>query len=181
MIRKVSLFETYRKACMNNPNGSQKDQFEAFLEIVQSDPAYVVALARDYFDRRAQSWGPQEHDGSTTLAATHLRDDREKARAARRGDNERIVKSRLAAIKAKARIVLTLDSIMPNGKRLRECTFAEVRKFGGIFAELARHGKGNEVITKHINAKDLENIVSRFEKPAQRRRSAPSAGYEARV
>lgn len=182
MIKRQTLFDTFRTATMNNPNGTHKDQFDAFLESVRANDYLVTALARDYFDRMAANWQPKDVGGSTILAGTPVKEHREEMRAERRKETERAVSKRLAEIKAAARVVLTLDFVLPigDGKMLKNCTFAEVGELGGIFAEIAKCGKGNQVVGRHMNAKELENVVSRFDKP-RRRAATATAHTESRV
>lgn len=175
MIRRVSLWNAFRNAMLSDPDGSRKDAFAHFLQSMQSDPAYLKELAQEYFDRNAAQWKIEHIGKNVSLVGTAAVQKRAEVSAAKRAENAKIVQERLAEIKATARAVLTLDFVMPNGKRLRDCTGAETERFGGIFSEIARHVKPTQVVGHHINARELANLCQRFE-PKRR-----SGGHEARM
>lgn len=62
------------------------------------------------------------------------------------------------ALKSKIRQVVLLDIELPNGKRLREATFADCRLAGGWFIKVAKKGRGTAVVGETLNEADLQRI-----------------------
>lgn len=63
-----------------------------------------------------------------------------------------------AVLSAAVREVVLMDLEMPNGKKLRECTFSEVGQFGSWFKLLACKGKPSEIVGKVLTEDDLRKI-----------------------
>ena len=63
-------------------------------------------------------------------------------------------------IMEKAQIIL-MNLPMPNGKLLRDCTFADCSKFTGWFKILAKQGKPTEKVGKKLSEIDLQNLWMR--------------------
>jgi hypothetical protein len=160
MIKKISLHDTFRNAMLSNSKGSRKEQFEAFLETMESNKAYLTALATDYFDREFAKWKLERvgKAGSLSLVATAPKQQTAEQRQARKQEFEREYQAKKPAIIAT--ILLNLE--MPNGKRLRDCTGADLNKFGGFYTELARHMKPTEIVDKKFSEADLKRVYSRF-------------------
>lgn len=159
MTKKPNLFAAFERAMKNAPEGSRKEQFEAFLETVQSSPDYLSALATDYFDRQAAQWKIQQIGKSHSLVGTST----VQASAERRAESAARVERVHAELKAKLRAVILLDITLPNGKKLRDATGAECAKAGGFYAAVAKHVKPTQVVDKHLSEADLRNIQARFE------------------
>lgn len=159
MSKKPNLFDAFLNAMKRNPESSRKEAFDAFLEVVRSDPAYLVALADDYFYRMEAQWRMQ-HDaktGSHSVVATPAKQRRADIAASK--ELVAVTKEKLAAT---IRPFIWLEMEMPNGKKLRHCTGAELAKFGGAFLEMSKQLKPNQVVDKHLGEQDLRNIASRF-------------------
>jgi hypothetical protein len=71
-------------------------------------------------------------------------------------------KSRAAAKAEKVKDIFILDFIMPNGQRLRDCTFGYVRKVGGAFSKLGEMGKPNQVVGQILSNKQADAAVRSF-------------------
>lgn len=68
-----------------------------------------------------------------------------------KGDGERQDVSReVSAIKTRL-----LDMLMPDGKKLRDATFADCRRAGGFFFQISAKGKPNEVVGQKLCEDDL--------------------------
>lgn len=161
-MSKTTLFDVFRTSSLNDPTASRKQAFELFLDEVKGDPRLVRALAEDYFYRMAAQWEPQKVGKSFMLAATPATKRRAEMSAERREESAARVNKSVADLKVRIKAVIMLDLVMPNGKKLRHCTGAEVAKFGGMFTEIARHIKPTQVIDKHFNERDLQEIKLRY-------------------
>lgn len=173
MIKKMSLFDAFKNAMMNNPKGSRKEAFDHFLETVKSDPRYLAALAEDYFYRQTQNWDLDQNRLGSSLVATPAQRKRAEVSAAQRAASAARVAKATDEIKARIRKVIMLDLTLPNGKKLRDCTGAECAKAGGFYTEVSKHIKATEIVDKHLSERNLQDLYSRFSsKPASRRSTA---------
>lgn len=159
MIKKINLFDAFDRGMKSAPDGSRKEQFNHFLETVRSNPAYLDALATDYFDRMAAQWKIQQVGKGVSLVATAA----PQRRAENRAENTARVEKVHADLKARIRATILLDLTLPNGKKLRDATGAECAKAGGFYNEVSRHVKPTQVVDKHLSETDLRNIQARFE------------------
>lgn len=181
MIKRVSLFDTFRKAMISNPKASAKEQFDAFMETVRSDlDRYVVSLGEDYFFRQLKSWQAVEvAPGSFTVAATPSRRHADERAAQTRSEGAARRQREVESLKSKLRDVLLLDVMMPNGKKARHCTGAELRKAGGFWTEVARHVGSRNILDRKLSEAELHNVRERYFKDAQpesrQRRAAPES------
>ena len=110
------------------PGGTRKDVFERFRTL-------LAECGEEY--QRAVEWYffVNMHDYLTTNRNQHDPVQRAHAKAKQREAIERI----------KAQIVM-LDLTMPNGKAMRDCTGAEMAKFGNRYQKIAeRVGKAKLV------------------------------------
>lgn len=170
-----SIFQTFERAIKNDPDGSRKDQFKAFLNEVTESPKLIEALAEDYFERMYAQW-KLKHDPKLghRLVGTPATQRRFEASAAKRQERAEQVASAARAtvgrIVERVRKIMLMDMVTPLGKKLRDCTGAELAKCGGFFTELSRHLKPTQVADKHLNEADCQSVLSRYE--GGKRRSA---------
>jgi hypothetical protein len=176
-VKKPNLFDAFLNALKRNPESSRKEAFEAFLETVRSDPAYIVALADDYFYRMEAQWRNQQdaRTGSYSVVATPAKQRRAEVAASK----DRIAKAK-EELAEKIRPFIWLEMEMPNGKKLRHCTGAELAQFGGAFLAISKELKPNQVVDKHLSEQDIRNIASRF-RPGGGGKRRPSAQPELRA
>lgn len=176
------LFDVFRMAMLQRPDGSRAEAFDAFFETIKSDPAYTEALARDYFDRHSATWKIDRGEGTYLFRRTEPGENRLRRDASveikeptaqpsaadierLRADRERSRKRSAAALeslRASIRDVILLDLTLPNGKALRDSTGAECKRAGGFFREVAKHIRPTQVVDKHMSEADLQNIRARF-------------------
>jgi hypothetical protein len=182
------LFDTFRKAMLNSPNGSRKEQQDCFMGMVRDDPVeFLDLLAVDYFERMAAVYMVKQERlgqsfGRTGVSAAKI--DRQVAtlvgrataaakqpmtvaeRMERRAESRNQTAAVFADLKERVRTsirnVVLLDLDLPNGKKLREATGAECAKAGGFYAEIARHIMPTQVVDRHLTENDLQNIRTRF-------------------
>jgi len=167
MIKRTKLFDAAINSIRNNPDSSRKKQFDEFWETIRSDTGFFKSLAEDYFYAQAKSWEAKEGDnGSLNVVGTPLKerqiisDAKRREVAAERAKRTDKVQAELAS---KIRPFIWFEMEMPNGKKLRHCTGSELKKFGGIFTELATHLKPTERLDSKLGETDIRNIASRFD------------------
>lgn len=179
MIKKINLSDAFRNAMLNDPKASRKEAFKHFLETVRSNAAYVDALAEDYFYRMAANFEPMETGkGSYSLVGTPATKRRAEQSAERRADSAARVAKAERELKESIRPFIWLEMLMPNGKKLRHCTGAELAKFGGVFYTLSHKLKPNQVVDKHLSESDIRNVASQFEGKGRKKARAVFAGVE---
>lgn len=169
MIKRLGLFDAFRKAMLNDPKGSRKDGFKQFLAIVESDPRYLLTLAEDYFDRASASWKVEKIGNSYSLVGTATAQRRTDVSAVERIEKKKRTAAAIQRGVERLRQVILLDMVLPTGKKLRDSTGAECAKAGGFFSEVARYLKPSEVVDKHLNEAELQNIWSRFGRKPNKR------------
>lgn len=181
MAKRVQIFDIFQRSLKNDPDGSRKDQFKEFLKEVRASDDLVTQLAEDYFDRFYHRFKNEEKTGSNQLVGTSVEERRAAtiaARQERQAQIETMAQARANRALDQVKRIIMLDLIMPNGKKLRHCTFAEVTKFGGMFIDIGKCGKPNQVIDKHLNEADLQNIRARH---MEGKRRSGYAGAEMHV
>jgi hypothetical protein len=161
-INLTDLFNAFDRAMKNagGVKGARVDQLKEFLDIVRSDPGYLDAFAIRYFDQNVARWimGARDKNSEGLVATPSHQARAEKALAAQQ-ERGNVLKKMIAEIQP----FIWLEMLMPNGKKLRYCTGAELRKFGGVFIAFADELGPTEVVDKHLNNEALCNIASRFE------------------
>lgn len=151
-----------------NPKGSRRDAFEIFLAEIKRDPKYLTDLAEDYFYREVAKWRvePVGVGGSFAIVPTPSVAQRMEAVAARKANSARDVANGVKRIERMARLVMTFDTIMPNGKKLRHCSREYLISLGGAIKELARNMKPRQLVENAFTEKQFQAIVARGEKKA---------------
>lgn len=168
------LFDVFRATMMDTATGSRKEAQEEFVRRMKSDPAFLDALARDYFERMAAVWTVRA-DTPTRKAFVRTEVSQDKvermshprpapAQLVRRTREEAAARTATAfeRMKASIRGIVLLDLILPNGKALRDATGAECAKAGGFFSEVAKSIKPTQVVDRQLTEADLQNIRARF-------------------
>lgn len=159
------LFDAFRQTMLNYPSASRKEQMDAFIEAMASDPRNLALLAADYFERMSAVWTVKEHRISQSVERTAVSDDKVTRMALARKSREDAKARNSAAAEALTigiRNLLLLDLIMPSGKRLREATGAECTRAGGFYAEIAKRIKPTQTVDRNLTEGDLQNIKARF-------------------
>jgi hypothetical protein len=76
----------------------------------------------------------------------------------RRFYRTRLTEEEVAAEAERVRNIILLDLVEPNGKKLRDCTGAECRAFGGWRIKIADRIGDRGVVGKKLSEQDLRNI-----------------------
>lgn len=141
---------------------AKKNPMQALVDLLDSDPTANA-------DRLFRKWWPvilADDDyliavGRHAFANFLTSLDRDRRRGARQTSNTEMHKERQAAARRLTkhvhRIVL-LDLMLPNGKKLRESTFAECSAAGGWFKMVAAKGRPSEIVGQVLNEGDLRKL-----------------------
>lgn len=125
----------------NDPTMPTERLFQTWWGAVKDDEDLMRAVGRHAFHNMLAS----------------LDRDKRKARERRRGQRA-VSKAAVAMIKDRIRSVVLMDLLLPNGKKLRDSTFAECSAAGGWFKQLATRGKPSQIVGKVLTEADLQKI-----------------------
>jgi hypothetical protein len=167
MIRKLNLTALFERVLKNNPDGSRKEHFATFRDEVKAHPTAIDDIIADYFDRVYATRKIEKIGDSHSVVFSAPERQRIEDVVARREARESAKKDRddrVQGLVAKVHQVVMLDLPMPNGKKLRHCTFAETKRFEGFFGKLSKHGKPTQTVGNELNEADIRNLYSQFEK-----------------
>lgn len=121
-----------------NRNLSKEESRTRHLSTIRESEnyeAFVEAIHEYWHSNNYNSLVP-ETESQTKKTAIH--EEKEKTK-------NHIKQKLKKAIKAEA-LKIALDFVMPNGKALGDCTFAEIGKIGGAWSKLATGGKPNQKV-----------------------------------
>lgn len=124
---------------------SNKDAlFMEFCEAIQDDPDYQRAVDWyffvNFYDYEVTSRNKKPSP-----------EERRRRQAAQETEVENI--------KRQITKVVLMNWAMPNGKMLRDCTFAECADAGGWLAKVAKQGKPNQIVGKILSEHDLRGLL----------------------
>lgn len=163
----TKIREIFRRAMMADPKSSRKEASDRFYAEISKDPANIRAIVDAEFYRLAAQYDPHEiSPGNYTLVGTPAAAGRAVTAAERAASKARVAKVQ-EELAASIRPFIWLEMEMPNGKKLRHCTGAELAKFGGAFLEMSKHLKPTQVVDRHLSEADLRSIYSRFDRVAR--------------
>lgn len=146
----------------NDPEGSNKAHRETMWQ------ECGAMFAREFFDY----WFDnninrvlivREPTGAITVKARTSRGEVKQLRTPRQPSPEvREQRARMAKRLAdKVSRVVLMDLVMSTGKKIRDCTFAELRREGGWFLAISKLGRPNEIVGKKLTETDLFNVRMR--------------------
>lgn len=139
--RESNPLDFVKKAISTLPNGDRKERFKKFEEMLDGEEEYERAVRWYFFVNM--------HDYLTTKRSTSVRDnDRRQAR------NE-VIRQMAETIKEKIQL---LNLVLPNGKLLRDATFADCSKAQGWFGKVAKMGKLNQIVGRVLTEEKLRAI-----------------------
>lgn len=116
-------------------------------------PLFLAALEKDEDYQRAVDWYAFSnfYDYEATTRNVKPRLDARPAPST--------LTPAVEAMKAKiAERILLMEWVLPNGKRLADCTFGELAKLGGWLAKVAKKGKPNQIVGKVLTERQLRAI-----------------------
>jgi radical SAM superfamily enzyme with C-terminal helix-hairpin-helix motif len=127
-------FAVIQELITKSPKADKKTLFEQFREVLAQDETYQRAVDWYYFGNM--------YDYLTTNRNKH----RSRNKSAQRAIVDKL-KQRL------------LDLILPNGKALRDATFAECATAGGWFTKVSKLGKPQQIVGKIVSEEQLKAIT----------------------
>lgn len=134
------------------PKSSESAHKAAFKRLVLSD-GY-----EDFVDAIVQEWLSIKY--STALRAAQPPTVAEIKAVAARRKSERIAEAVMTKKAIKLIGSRLLDFAMPNGKRLRDCTFGYCAEIGGAIGKIGARGEPNEIVGKVLTAAQVQEIVN---------------------
>lgn len=127
-----------------DPTASVERLWNKWWDTVKGDDDYLKAACRHAFTNQLAS----------------LDRDKRKAKPAQKRPAED-VRAQVDAIKQRiVTAVFSLESPMPNGKALGDCTLRELAKFGGIFTRIIKLGKPDQIVRKVVNEAQLKKLAA---------------------
>jgi hypothetical protein len=122
-----------------NPKATPKQIWDVFHRETEDDSELIVAMKWYWFDNNLKSILRDEDSPPPTQAS--------------KSEKESAIKKIKDRIKYEASQLLEL--IMPNDKRLADCTGAECRAFGGWLIYVAKKVPGNRTVGEILTEKQL--------------------------
>jgi hypothetical protein len=142
--------EVLRRIVEKNPSWSRDRLFIEFKRIVEKKPTHLETIIEYWFSNNYHSL--IERPDATERNRVRV----EKTEQLRAALNEKI--------KEHAKIVL-LDMLMPNGKKLRECTGSECKilssKIGAWLLRLSKQMKPNEFVGDVLTETQVKDFYNR--------------------
>lgn len=135
---KPVAMDIVKKAIERDPEGTREEQFEVFRSLLKKDTErealfYFFVNMRSYF-----------------VTNRSIRDPMQRAQA--KQQQEDMVES------IKAQIML-LDLTMPNGKPMKDCTGAEMSKFGNRYQRIAEKVGKAKLVGAVLNEEQVRGIL----------------------
>lgn len=121
------------------PNAGRKERFAEFEELLAAEGEVYERAVRWYFFVNM-------HDYLTTRRSSPA--------------NSASRTSKVEDIVNKVREAVLLDLVMPNEKRLRDCTGAECAKFGGFYAKIARKVGKTKIVGEVLNEVQIRALLA---------------------
>jgi hypothetical protein len=147
--RKGSPRSLLQALISKNTKASEKEIHQKFWLEIEDDKELLRACVEYWLDHNYRSLIQGVERSSVKQTAE---------RAKERAENVAAATSKLKArIEFEAKRVL-LDWIMPNNKKLADCTGAECRQFGGWLTALGKKLPANRTVSQVFNEEQLQKI-----------------------
>lgn len=141
-----------RDAIRSRPKASEAEIREVVFETVRNEKEYLPAIFDYWFTNNFRQFFVEFGKHSTSVLEV-------KKKYSRRESNQP-TRFEVEAEKEKMRPIL-MDFCLSDGKKLRDATFGECAKESGWLREIAKQGKHNEIIGKHLTEKNLWDLKKR--------------------
>lgn len=135
---KVNPKEVMFRIREENPKATRKRRIRMFVDEARADPELADACFVSAAINADKAW--------------------EKLRSGRNAKKKAERKTK-AATAAAAVTKNILDFAMPNGKALRECTFAEVGRWGKQFGRIAAAGRPDQIVGEVLSARRAKALM----------------------
>jgi hypothetical protein len=131
-----------------NKDADEKTLRREFRAAVRDDDDYFLAVADYAFDAAYRALTLQKGRPSAALRATRAADAAERAAAHAR------------TVKGIQEQILLLNMEMPNGKRMRYCTGAEMTSFGRGYERIGKRVGKAKLVGEALNEAEIRKIMS---------------------
>lgn len=137
-----------------DPEASKESHLAQFRTLLLQEDYY------EFLEALILEWFSIKFSTAMRAAQPPTAEALRKRAAARKADRKR--ESDLIT-KAKGLIgTRLLDFIMPNSKKLRDCTGAECKQFGGLFARIGKRVGNKRVVGDVLSAEQLARLSNKF-------------------
>lgn len=126
-----------------HPRATRHEVIKLFKEQMREDDDYLDAAA-DYVVTNAMN------------ALELARERQKRANPKAKAESAAKVESMVETIKEQ---ILLLNQEMPNGKRMRYCTGAEMAKFGGFYARIAKKVGKTKRVGEVLSEKEVRTML----------------------
>ena len=133
------------------PNANEKTIRIAFRDRVREDEDYFCAVADYAFDAAVRALSEQKKKQIPTAEQRALKAAESAERAAAHAKMVRGITEQ----------ILMLNLEMPNGKRMRYCTGAEMGKFGKGYERIAKKVGSTKMVGSVLDEKQVRELLGR--------------------
>jgi hypothetical protein len=137
------IYDPLREILKKNPKAKQGKIRRLYVEAILDDRDLAQSFVEAFF--------------SNVLAMVTREREHRKEKQRRGKASERRAERKRTAGKKIARVMFDFE--MPNKKKLRDCTFEEVGKFGARFTKLAAMGKPDEIVGEVLTRAQVKKAV----------------------
>jgi len=123
----------------SEPTASMERLWNQWKDAVLHDEDYLVPVLRHTF---------------TNLYGALERDRRSK-KPQRAKPSAAAVQERISALAKRATEIILFNLVLPNGKKLKDATFADCAKAGGWFAAISKKGKPHQIVGELLSEEQL--------------------------
>jgi hypothetical protein len=129
------------------PNATRKELEDLFMSAAQADAAMVDEALRYAFDNHFKSLNES------------VQPQRQPQRKAAPAVSAFVSDDEVVAAKVRFAKIILLDLVMPNGKKLRDCTGNECGEFGGWLLKI-KERVGSAIVGDELSEKQLAKIFA---------------------
>lgn len=150
-LYRQDLYQMLIDLIRGNPRASEKETLDELWDQVKSNSQIYRLLIDNWFIRNYSNLRDRievKEDGSTVYKTPRKSFYRPAS-----ASTERAVKI--------IRNLVIMDLLMPNGKQLRDCTFADLANLGNWARDLCKHGKPTEVVGKKLTEDQVRDVWAR--------------------
>lgn len=146
--------DTSPKAAMyqilnDNPGTGQESAVELFIEKALADPELNRVALEVVAINAYNAWDSlRSHSPSSTRSSYSTRMARQSS-----------VRQRAARTVRRIVHACILDHVMPNEKKVRDCTFKEMGQFGKKFQRIAAAGQPNQIVGQVLSARKAKSLM----------------------
>ena len=142
--------EVLRGVMKQSPGASEKEVHDAVKEAVFEDWRYLEAIYEYWFTNNYRAFEVHSSDHTVSVMA------RKRARGLRAKMRKHLGKRHVAFVHG-----ILMDMELSSGKLLRDATFADCKRESGWLLEVAKSGKPNEVVGRHLTEQQLDSLWRR--------------------